>query len=77
MRIANPIKKRGRIFFCLQYNILGDTVPTILGLTAIKKGIIDWHSKFKVLKLTIKSLEKETVGLNNKLVRLPNFLCYK
>ena len=56
---------------------MGDTVPIILGLTAVKKGIIGWCLGSKILRLTIKSLGKETVELNNRLIKLPDFLYYR
>ena len=56
---------------------MGDTISIISGLIAVKKEIIGWYLEFKMLKLIIKSSEKKTVELNNKLVRLPDFLCYK
>ena len=76
-RIADLIKKGGRVSFYLWYNVLGDTVPIILVLIAVKKEIIGWHLEFKMLKLTIESLKKEIVGLDNRLIRLFNFLCYR
>ena len=56
---------------------MGDTVSIILKLIAVKKEIISWHLEFKMLKLIIKSSGKETVKLDNKLIRLSDFLYYK
>ena len=55
---------------------MGDTVSTILELTAVEKGIISWRLGSKILRLMIKSLEKETVKLGDRLIRLSDFLCY-